>query len=392
MANQLFTFPFPYGVDNTQRAMLVRGNLALCGSSVTTGEPINWGNILAGIVYNKVNFVGNGVNGNATALVTGLAANAGAITVTAAHNFAIGQVVTFKNCVTALGAKLNNLSFAVVTIPSPGATFTITTAITDSTTSSETGMAISGTSTRTLSCPGPIINATVTSLAASVASGGVPAYITVTAANNFLPGATITFSGLATTLGLKMNGVQFSVVSSTGTAFVVYSKLTGSAGADSGTATGQNCPQPAQVRFWSGLSSGYEYLYNGTTGVLYVFSGTSGTLVGTLTAPALTMDSYTPAGTNTAPTITTTTGAPATAPIGVILGALAQTVGATGITGVQAPSFTGTAHVLTGSVAAPVLSGSSVSAGPLAALGAAAYPAGVLGDVIEFEATFIKQV
>ena len=81
---------------------------------------------------------------------------------------------------------------------------------------------------------------------------------------------------------------------------------------------------------------------------------------------------------------------PATAPIGVITGALAQTSGASGITGVQAPAFTGTAHVLTGSVAAPVLSGSSVSAGPLASLSAAAYPAGVLGDVIKFSAKFIK--
>lgn len=52
---------------------------------------------------------------------------------------------------------------------------------------------------------------------------------------------------------------------------------------------------------------------------------------------------FTPAGTNSAPTITTATGNPATAPIGVITGALAQTAGATGITGVQAPTFTGTA-------------------------------------------------
>lgn len=50
----------------------------------------------------------------------------------------------------------------------------------------------------------------------------------------------------------------------------------------------------------------------------------------------------TPTGTITAsaPTITTATGNPATAPVGVIAGALAQTAGATGITGVQAPVIT----------------------------------------------------
>ena len=67
----------------------------------------------------------------------------------------------------------------------------------------------------------------------------------------------------------------------------------------------------------------------------------------------------TAAGTVAAPTITTATGNPATAPIGVIAGALAQTAGAAGITGIQAPAFTGTA------------------AG-LSELPAAAYPAGVL--------------
>jgi hypothetical protein len=53
----------------------------------------------------------------------------------------------------------------------------------------------------------------------------------------------------------------------------------------------------------------------------------------------------TPSGgsiTASAPTITTATGNPATAPVGVVTGALAQTAGATGITGVQAPTITDT--------------------------------------------------
>lgn len=50
----------------------------------------------------------------------------------------------------------------------------------------------------------------------------------------------------------------------------------------------------------------------------------------------------TPSGsiTASAPTITTTTGTPATAPIGVESDALTQTAGASGITGVQAPTIT----------------------------------------------------
>lgn len=53
----------------------------------------------------------------------------------------------------------------------------------------------------------------------------------------------------------------------------------------------------------------------------------------------------TPSGgsiTASAPTITTATGNPATAPIGVIAGELAQTAGAADITGVQAPIITDT--------------------------------------------------
>ncbi|MEA3142884.1 MAG: hypothetical protein QOG31_208 [Thermoplasmata archaeon] len=54
----------------------------------------------------------------------------------------------------------------------------------------------------------------------------------------------------------------------------------------------------------------------------------------------LRVQSYTPSGTVSAPTITTATNATPTA-IGTAGGALAQVVGASGITGIQAPTFTG---------------------------------------------------
>lgn len=359
MANQVFVNPFPYGVDNTQRSLLVKGSIALAGSAVTAGEPINWTKVITGVGYNLINFAGNGANGNGNALVTGLAANAGVITVTAANNFVVGQPVTFMSCTTAFGIKLNGLTFPVASV-TPGTSFTIASAITDTTTTAEVGLVVSGNKFMPLSCSGPTITAPVTSLAVTSTSGGVPAFITVTAANKYLPGASVTFSGLSTALGLKMNGVQFSVVSSTSTAFIVYSTLTGSAGADTGTATGNNCPQPYLFRAWSSLASGYTYQYNMTTGGLFV----------------MTSAGFTPAGTNSAPTITTGTNATVTAVVATNGGALTQASGATGITGVQAPVFTG----------------SAVAAGALAALAAAAYPAGVLADVISYEAMFAKQV
>ena len=102
------------------------------------------------------------------------------------------------------------------------------------------------------------------------------------------------------------------------------------------------------------LTTGFIYKWDPVHQTIRVYEGASGS--GTISAPALTMDSYTPAGTNSAPTITTSSGGVSTA-LGVASGALSEVTGATGITGVQAPTFTGTAHVLTGTVAAPTFTG-----------------------------------
>ena len=89
----------------------------------------------------------------------------------------------------------------------------------------------------------------------------------------------------------------------------------------------------------------------------------------TISGSTFTGTAATLTGTNTAPTITTATGNPATAPIGVITGALAQTTGATGITGVQAPVLTmasytpaGTVTGTTGGTLTEVGSGTDLSA------------------------------
>jgi len=73
-----------------------------------------------------------------------------------------------------------------------------------------------------------------------------------------------------------------------------------------------------------------------------------------------TVSGFTPAGTNSAPTITTTTNAGTTTPVYTNGGALTQVAGATGITGVQAPVFTGTA-IAASSIFAEVANGGNLS-------------------------------
>lgn len=89
------------------------------------------------------------------------------------------------------------------------------------------------------------------------------------------------------------------------------------------------------------------------------------TPAGTVAAPTLTMNSYTPAGTNAAATLTSGTNATTTAPVYTVGGAITQTTGAAGITGIQAAAFSGTPAVLTGSNAAPAFTGTAVAAASL---------------------------
>ena len=77
-------------------------------------------------------------------------------------------------------------------------------------------------------------------------------------------------------------------------------------------------------------------------------------------------------GTISAPTITTLTNVTTTAAVYVNGGALTETTGATGITGVQAPTFTGS------------------GAAALAELPSGTVPAGVSGDVISTKLEYLK--
>ena len=97
-------------------------------------------------------------------------------------------------------------------------------------------------------------------------------------------------------------------------------------------------------------ASGFVYVIDPTSGNLRIFESSAGS--GTISAPTLTMNSYTPAGTNNSAT---------------------------------PPIFTGTPAVLTGTVSAPTFTGSG--SGALVEL---TNDASVTADTIYFRAEFLK--
>ena len=101
MANQILVDPFPGGIDiSSVQVETFSGSVALAGSAVTTGEPLNWGNLVTGVGYNEVNReIGGGAHGRSTALVTAFSASTGTVTATAANNFLVGQLITFTSAI-----------------------------------------------------------------------------------------------------------------------------------------------------------------------------------------------------------------------------------------------------------------------------------------------------
>lgn len=262
MANQIFVDPFPLGKSIESGVQVFRGAIALAGSAVSTGEPLNWASLISGEVYNQVSLTGNGVHGSNQAYVTTLAASTGTITATANNNFQVGELLTFVACTSTLGLLLNGVIVQVVTASATQFTFL---SASTGTGTGELGMAVSANqqvfplqrATNTLSV-------TVSALSASGST------LTVTGANFFVAGAQVVVAVATGTLGPKLAGLTLPVLASTGTAFTATmpSALTGSTG--TGTASGNNPPQPSSVKVWSELGSGYIYQFSRTTGVLYV--------------------------------------------------------------------------------------------------------------------------
>jgi len=263
MANQILVDNFPGGRSSESAAETFRGSVALCGSAVSTGEPLNWANLVSGVGYNEINRLGGGGHGSGCALVTALSASAGTVTATANNNFQVGQLLTFVGMTTTLGLLLNGVTVQVATASS--SSFTFLSSATGSG-SSETGLAVNANAQIfPLEGANAALAATITAFSAS---GGI---VTVTATNSYLPGAQVTITSASSGIGASLNGKTYSVLQSTGSAFTITSSATGATG--TGTASGINPPQPYSVQFWSELASGYIYQYSRTTGVLYVLTG-----------------------------------------------------------------------------------------------------------------------
>jgi hypothetical protein len=264
MANQILADPFPGGIANEDQVQIFSGTIALAGSAVTAGEPLNWSNIATGVSYNEINRLGDGLHGKNTALVTAYSASSGTVTATAANNFSAGQQVTFVGNTTTLGLLLNGVTVTVVTATATNFTFLSSATGTGT---SEVGLAVSGYAVAPIQGANAPINLTITAISAS---GSV---LTVTAANALLPGAQVQIAVASGTLGPKLAGLNLPVLVSTGTAFTATmpSALSGTTG--TGTGIGTNPPQPFSLCFWSELASGYSYAYSRTTGVLFVQVG-----------------------------------------------------------------------------------------------------------------------
>lgn len=334
----LNVFAYPKGVDNTQRQQELLGQLLL-GSP---GQPIS---------------------------ITAWSISGNVVTFTATNSLIAGQKVqltgfgtsTFFNGknVTVLANGLTDSAFTATFFHAPGS-------------ATENGTA----------SPTTPLNIAIT--AYSITSN----VITITAANNLTAGETVTLTGFPTSTFL--NGVQLVVLSGpTGTQFTANFTHANASATEAGMANlspfyiagglGINWFPMTSASGGTFIADTSESIPNnavfesqGTTGYIYRWNRNSNTFQIYQSAGS------TPAGTVSAPTITTTTGTPATLPIGVDgSNHLTQTAGATGILGVQAPTFTGTAQA-----AAPF------SEFP----DATAIPQAIIGDLIAFVAKFTKGV
>lgn len=268
MSVQILVNPYPYGVTSEQNVYRVRGSIALAGSATAAGEPLNWNALATGNGYNEIL---NGAQGRNTALVTAFTAGtAGSppiaiITATAANNFFPTQNVTFVGNTSVLGLLLNGITVQVLTASPTKFTFA-SDLVGDG--SNEVGLAVAAQTYPVLPVPGSgTITVPVTAVSAS---GGI---ITVTATNYFTVGASVSLNITTGTLGPKLTG-QYTVLSSTGSAFTFASAATGSTGV--GYAFGNNPPQPLAVQFYSASASGYVYQYDEVTASLFAMECSAG--------------------------------------------------------------------------------------------------------------------
>ena len=223
------------------------------------------------------------------------------------------------------------------------------------------------------------------------ASGGT---VTATAANNFLVGQAVTFSGNTSTLGLLLNGVTVTVVTASATQFTFVSTATGTGTSEVGVAYTAN----ANVFPLQGANQAI-------TGSVTALSASGGIV--TVTAANFLVPGAQVVITSTTSGIGATISGQTLTVIqstGTAFTVKSSATGATGtgtFSGVNPPQpfsvdfwselasgyvysysrTTGVVYVQVGGASASL---------PMANLAAGAYPSGVLNDVIRYQALFLK--
>lgn len=218
--------------------------------------------------------------------------------------------------------------------------------------------------------------------------------ITATANNNFKPGQQVTFVGNTSTLGLLLNGVTVTIVTASATSFTFLSASTGTGTSEVGIAYTAN----AQVFPLQGANAAI-------TGSVTALSASGGvvtvTAANNLVAGAQVVITSATSGIGTAISGKTLTVISATATAFKVTSAATGATGTGTYSAINPPqpfmvSFwselaSGYSYVYsrTTGVLFVQVGGASASL-PNANLAAGVYPSGVLGDVIRFEAKFMK--
>lgn len=224
---------------------------------------------------------------------------------------------------------------------------------------------------------------------------------TVTAANNFSPGQVVTFAGNAGTLSALFNGLSFTILTATASQFTFTTTLTGTTtSGDVGVACTGKAVIPPVPSYGAALLATVTAI--SAAGTTLTVTAANAYLPGAQVQVAVATGTLGPklAGVNLTVLASTSTAFTALMP-----SALTGSTGTGTASGVNPPEpysvkfwselasgyvyqYSSTTGVLF--VAQVPAAGSLTNAAPLSALAAAAYPAGVLGDVIKYEAKFCK--
>jgi hypothetical protein len=220
---------------------------------------------------------------------------------------------------------------------------------------------------------------------------------TVTAANNFAAGQTVSFVGNTQTLSALFNGVNAQIVTATATTFTFNTAQTGTTTTgDVGLAFNANkvfspaLPGPQLTATVTALSaSGTTLTVTAANTFLPGASVQVNVATGTL-GPKLTMTVPVIQSTGTAFTATMPSALTGTTGTGTATGSNAPQPFSLKVWSALNSGYTYQYNQTFGTLFVDAQTNAAAAGDPLAKLAAAAYPAGVLNDVIKFEARFTK--